>query len=120
MNQCINKHQNSEMRKICSVCEFDLRSDIPNVETLRKIMAELKAQFVYSIESIDNMNQELDYGDTINNQTEKTDYMDLTEIKYLIQDFRMDQYSPLAVQIQKLEAFQKILDAFESTDYLNW
>lgn len=110
----------NEMLKNCDNCDADLRSEIPNTHNLRLILNNLEYDFKESLESVQKMILELDNGHTINNQTEKTDYMNLDDIDYLIQDYRMDNYSPFMIEIQKLKDFKEILDNFESTDYLNW
>ena len=84
------------------------------------ILKELKDQFEYSLENIQNLEYSINQNENINNPIEKTDYMDLYEIDELLQDFRLDdQYSPLSIQIQNLKNFNEILENFESTDYLS-
>ncbi len=97
-----------------------VRSEIPKVENLEKIMNELEAQFRHSLENVQIIQAEISDISTINNQTEKTDYfMDAeSNMDYLLQDYRMDDYSSLMETMQKLKEFKKVLDAFESTDHL--
>ena len=108
------------MIKNCDKCQFDLRSEIPNTDNLKKILENLEYDFKESLETVQLMIQSIDDNQNINNQTEKSDYMDLENIDYLIQDYRMDQYTPFMIEIQKLKDFKKILDNFESTDYLEF
>lgn len=95
-------------------------SQIPDCEKLRKTIDSIKSQLKDSLEYIDTIEADLESIDKINNQTEKTDYMDsIDEIKYLIQDYRLDSYSPLALDIAELRNFLTVLNCFESTDYLD-
>ena len=122
MNTCENhKDLINELDQFCPECKKDLRSKIPDTDKLKLILKELKDQFEYSLENIQNLEFSIDQNENINNPIEKTDYMDLDEcISYLIQDFRLnDQYSPLSIQIQNLKNFNEILENFESTDYLS-
>ena len=122
MNTCENhKDLINELDQFCPECKKDLRSEIPDTDKLKLILKELKDQFEYSLENIQNLEFSIDQNENINNPIEKTDYMDLDEcISYLIQDFRLDdQYSPLSIQIQNLKNFNEILENFESTDYLS-
>ena len=122
MNTCENhKDLINELDQFCPECKKDLRSEIPDTDKLKLILKELKDQFEYSLENIQNLEYSINQNENINNPIEKTDYMDLDEcISYLIQDFRLDdQYSPLPIQIQNLKNFNEILENFESTDYLS-
>ena len=121
MNTCEN-HKNliNELDQFCPECKKDLRSEIPDTDKLKLILKELKDQFEYSLENIQNLEFSIDQNENINNPIEKTDYMDLYEIDELLQDFRLDdQYSPLSIQIQNLKNFNEIQKNFESTDYLS-
>lgn len=100
-----------------------VQADIPDLDSVQKVIQDIKDQLVYSLENCDNLLSQLeDPNNARINIKERSNYMDLDDIDYLITDFKQGRgfgsdYSPLSRDIEKLKAFKENLDAYDSDTY---